>query len=293
MTPDQLEAELDRLFQLPPAEMVKARNALADQLRKLGDKAAAARVKSLVRPTPAAWALNRLHVEEPALLERAHLETERVRALHADQALDPMALRQAISAQRAAVAALVAAAERCCAAGDVPYGLTHQRKLLSTVQGFLAGVGDERPGRMTRDLEPAGFAAVQVVASSAAPATQQKPLGSVDSQKSLVREAEAQALSSAHKELERQQERAQLAHAQVLRCKAEHLASQATQQALAQRILEAEQALIELREQQQHNDSTLHACSAALIQALAEAARADEARAEARQTLQELEGEAS
>ena len=50
----------DELFELDPEEFVAARDALARRLRGEGDKAAAATVKGLRRPTVAAWALNQL-----------------------------------------------------------------------------------------------------------------------------------------------------------------------------------------------------------------------------------------
>lgn len=51
------EREVDRLYELPPREFVAARDELSKRLRAT-DRDAADRVRSLTRPTKAAWALN-------------------------------------------------------------------------------------------------------------------------------------------------------------------------------------------------------------------------------------------
>jgi hypothetical protein len=157
---DPLEAEIDRLYQLPPGELVDARNALADQLRKSGDKPAAARIKALKRPTPGAWALNQVHYRHHELLARAHDQTAQLQRLHADAGLDRQQLAAAVAAQRAALQAVVDAAMRCCESADVQAGPGQQRKVYASLQAWLAGGGDEAPGRMTHDIEPSGFEAM-------------------------------------------------------------------------------------------------------------------------------------
>jgi hypothetical protein len=57
---------VDRLFALPPEEFVAARDALAQQLRAEGDRARAAEVRALRRPTVAAWAVNQVARRRPA-----------------------------------------------------------------------------------------------------------------------------------------------------------------------------------------------------------------------------------
>ena len=55
-----VEAEIDRLFELSPERFVAERDATAKRLRSGGDVEAAARVTKLRRPTVAAWALDQL-----------------------------------------------------------------------------------------------------------------------------------------------------------------------------------------------------------------------------------------
>ncbi len=157
---DSLDSELDALFQLPPAAMVEARNALADKLKKAGDREGAARIKSLKRPTPGAWALNQVHFQHPALLERARAQVGRLRELHATNGVQQSQLKAAAEAQRMAIQAVVDAAGRCLGDAGLTSGPPLERKLFTTVQGWLGGSGDEAPGRMTHDLEPSGFEAL-------------------------------------------------------------------------------------------------------------------------------------
>src|SRR5258708_35559787 len=51
-----LEADIDRLYQLPPDQFTAARNALAK-----GAGAEAPRIRALVKPPIAAWAVNQLY----------------------------------------------------------------------------------------------------------------------------------------------------------------------------------------------------------------------------------------
>jgi hypothetical protein len=160
---DPLSAELDALFQAAPSAMVEARNALADRLRKAGDKAGAARVKALKRPAPAAWALNQVHFCDAALLDEARAATEQVRALHARDAVEPRALVAAHETQREATKAVLDAAFAHCQAAGVPSSVAHQRRLLATLQALLTGAGSEGAGRLTKELDPSGFDAIESV----------------------------------------------------------------------------------------------------------------------------------
>jgi hypothetical protein len=63
--PGDVEAEIDRLFELPPEQFVTERDAAAKRLRASGDTAGAAAVARLRRPTVAAWALDQLARRRP------------------------------------------------------------------------------------------------------------------------------------------------------------------------------------------------------------------------------------
>ncbi|MFE5284025.1 hypothetical protein ACFRAQ_03510 [Nocardia sp. NPDC056611] len=86
MTLDQVVAEL---YGLPPAEFVAARTERVRQARDAGDKALAAAIGKLRRPTVAAWALNLLSREASddvrALLEVGDALRDAQRRLSAEQ----------------------------------------------------------------------------------------------------------------------------------------------------------------------------------------------------------------
>jgi hypothetical protein len=87
-----VEAGIQALFELDPADFVAARDDLAKRLRQAGAKEPATAVKGLRRPTVVAWAVNLLARREGGLVEDL---------LEAGRALDE-AQRQAISGKGAA-----------------------------------------------------------------------------------------------------------------------------------------------------------------------------------------------
>jgi hypothetical protein len=109
---EPIDAELDLLFQQPPAAHVEARNALAERLRESGSRAQAERVKKIKRPALAAWAINQLHFARSDLLQAAQDAAAALRALHARDGVGPSELSAAVMAQRRAVQAAVDAAVR-------------------------------------------------------------------------------------------------------------------------------------------------------------------------------------
>src|SRR5688500_1536138 len=73
---NDLEENLAALFAVPPEKFMETREALAKQLKAVGDKEGAARVKAQHKPSRAAHALNRLareaRPELDALFEAGH-----------------------------------------------------------------------------------------------------------------------------------------------------------------------------------------------------------------------------
>lgn len=151
MTPEEIETQIDALYDLPPADFVAARNELAKALK--GDKSKAAEVKALVKPSVAAHALNRLvRRQRPAVDDYLEASAELARAQ-----LSPDAdFRGAASAQKQALDELVRTAGRI--AGD------DSRPLAEKVARTLRTIAvDERArqiflqGRLSSDLADAGF----------------------------------------------------------------------------------------------------------------------------------------
>jgi hypothetical protein len=104
-------ADPDDLYGLPLEEFTSARNALAKELARQGDKAASDRVKRLPKPSKTAWVLNQLARHRSGDVE-ALLEAGR-RAREAQQRAlegDASQLRAATRAEQEQINALVDAA---------------------------------------------------------------------------------------------------------------------------------------------------------------------------------------
>lgn len=167
----------DELYALDPNDFVAARNDLAKRLRKEGDKATAAEVAKLRRPTPAAWAVNQLvrrhrdDVEELVRLGEA-LRDAQDRALAGDE---PGDLRQVGRARRDAVARLGELADRLLVERGGSPG-AHAGEVAATLEAASldADAGTAvLEGRLSTELEPpSGFGALDL---TVAPAARPKP----------------------------------------------------------------------------------------------------------------------
>jgi hypothetical protein len=148
------------LYQVPLAEFVKARDALARELRDKGEADEAKRIATLRKPAAALWVANQLARAAPK--EIGALITATARARHAQAAATHGKggdeLREAMREQREALQKLShAAAAAALSAGMAP-NLALQRRVQSTVQTAAASDPEAlREGRLERELEPMGF----------------------------------------------------------------------------------------------------------------------------------------
>ena len=97
----ELDQELDRLFELPPAEFTAARNDLVRRLKKANQSDAAERVQGLRKPTIPIWALNQVARQEPKDIEALTKAADESRAAIGDG--DRERLRAATTAERDAL----------------------------------------------------------------------------------------------------------------------------------------------------------------------------------------------
>jgi hypothetical protein len=141
------------LYALPLEEFTAARNELVRQLQDAGDKESAKEVRSLRKPTLAAWAVNQLarrHADE--LRELMDLRDRLSSG-------DASSLRAASTEQRKLVAVLTDHARKILEEGGHP---STPATLESVSKSLLAGGTEaERElilaGRLTRELAPSGF----------------------------------------------------------------------------------------------------------------------------------------
>ncbi len=155
----------DPLFSLPLEEFVAARNRLAGELARSGDKEGAAAVKALAKPSLSAWAVNQVFWQERPIFDALAAAGAAVRKSDGAQ------LRSALDARRAALqAASRRAGELLAAAGSTP-SPEMLRRVSNTLEAVttLAPSPDAQPGRLTRDIDPPGFDALTDLAAAAAP----------------------------------------------------------------------------------------------------------------------------
>jgi hypothetical protein len=197
---------------------VRTRNELAKRLKKEGHAAEAEEVRRLAKPSVAAWAVNQLARRRARDLRALLDAAARLRDVQATGRGD---FAHAAAAERAAVTKLVgAAAEILSETGRRPTDATLGRvaTTLHTAAASESARADLERGRLTEELEPAGFGAL-LGAMPESPPTREDEVGRArerrsarnalaelrtraDEAGSRLREAE-RAVASAREELDR------------------------------------------------------------------------------------------
>jgi hypothetical protein len=157
------DREFDRLFALPLDEFTSARNELAKRLKADKETEAADTIRALPKPTVPAWTINQLsRVDQDgirALLEAGEaLRAAQERLLGGGDAAD--ALREATARERQAVERLSERARGVLVDAERPATAAVLDRVGTTLRA--AAVTDEgrtllETGRLTSELEPAGF----------------------------------------------------------------------------------------------------------------------------------------
>src|SRR5688572_24481635 len=142
-------ALLDELYAAPFEDFVAKRNEVATALRKGGDSQASSRVKSLAKPSLAAWVVNQLYRHEPkrfeALLESGAELREAQRAVLRGGGSE--ALKASTRTQRDLASALAARGEQILTEAGQPATAATIEKVTQTLQAVAsAGWGGADPG---------------------------------------------------------------------------------------------------------------------------------------------------
>jgi hypothetical protein len=166
------EEQLDRLYQLPLADFIGARNDLAKRLRADGDRDGAERVKKLVKPSLTAWVVNQLHFQARPRLDALLDAGEKIRTAITGGA---GAHQAAMKARREAVAELLALAAEILDGAGQALTRVHRQRLTRTLEAYASGHAEAVPGRLAEDLEPPGFDAVSDLAASLAQMPRRPP----------------------------------------------------------------------------------------------------------------------
>lgn len=160
---DELEAQIDRLYQLPLKAFTQERNALAARLHAQGRQEAAERVKSLAKPAASAWAVNQLFWASRREFDELIDASDRLRALQA-RGVTPKELRDAMRERREALGAALRRAEAALRAQGHTANADLKQRVATTLESLAAyGSGrppEIRPGRFKEDLGSPGFEAL-------------------------------------------------------------------------------------------------------------------------------------
>lgn len=161
---DDIESDVDALFQLPPSEFTAARNALAARLKKEGRAEEAAAVKALARPPMSAWTVNQLPRRHRKALEALLDAGERFRAAQAAQlAGKPGDLRRLLDERRQALTEVTARAHEILRESGHAVSPDISRRIATTLEALAAygrAPGAPAAGRLRDDLDPPGFEAL-------------------------------------------------------------------------------------------------------------------------------------
>jgi hypothetical protein len=157
-----LDAEIDRLYQLPLDEFTAARNALAKQA---GGEAG--RVRALTKPSVPAWIVNQLYWRDrkiwDALVAAAENARKVNRAVLGGKSGD---VRAANAVHDEAVDVAFKAALALVATSGHPATDATRQAIATTLRALPA---DEPPGRLTTPIQPIGFGALAGVTVAASP----------------------------------------------------------------------------------------------------------------------------
>jgi len=171
MAQGRIDDEIDRLYQLPPEAFTAARNALAKQAG-----AHAPQVRGLAKPPVAAWAVNQLFWNRRSVYDALIGASEEVRRTHAAVLGGKRGdLRTVGKTHEQAVDAALKATLAIMAESGHPATDATRQSVVTTLRAVP--VDGERPGRLSRILQPGGFEMLTGLSISGAPRTRRAAEG--------------------------------------------------------------------------------------------------------------------
>jgi hypothetical protein len=157
---DNVQEDINRLFELPLAEFTAARNALATRLKKAGRSDDAERVKSLAKPPVSAWAVNQLYWRHREAFDALIAAGKQLRTAYTLQLTKkPADTHGPSAARREALAKLLHWADLLLReAGHTPTPET-MRRITTSLEAMSAAESKAGvpAGRLTQDVSPLGF----------------------------------------------------------------------------------------------------------------------------------------
>jgi hypothetical protein len=165
-------ASIDELYQLTLAEFTAGRNALAARLRKSGRAGEADEVRSLVKPSIPAWAVNQVYWKHRPVFDRLLTAGDQLRKAQSSTLAGKSGdVRGALDSVREALSELsrLAAIELESAGHNASPGA--MRAVTATLEALSAyGTADHAPpaGRLVDEVDPPGFETLAALVPNAA-----------------------------------------------------------------------------------------------------------------------------
>ncbi len=273
------------LYQAPHESFVSKRSELSAELKGAGDKASAARLTKIPRPSISAWAVNQLWWHARSAFDELFSTAEQVRTGKA----------HASGAHRQAVSKLSARAKQLLAEHEHGGSEATLRRITLTLSALAAaGSWDpEQPGMLSKDLDPPGFEAFGIASESASesaaePATKtepaapskstkhEAPVTHSHSQSTASKQADAQAKQHAEDAAKRERERERAAEAaEKKRLAEQRIAHAAKKELLASAVRAAKSALSALEHERERAAKALKAAEHELERARAKVEAAE------------------
>jgi hypothetical protein len=242
------------LYELDPKEFTAARDRLAAELRKAGDREAAAEVKALRRPTVTAWALNQLarrHGDEVRMLVAASAEVARAQ-VEASGGGDAATFRKLTRERRELVHRLAGTAAALLDEREAGSGAGRRDALVSALESAsMDEEGGEAllAGRLATEPQPSsgfgGFLTAAATAVESAPGRRGPSRREVSSARDRAERARSAATEAADAAAAAD-ERVEAAARQLDEARARAERAHARADELAAAADEAERALSEL-----------------------------------------------
>ncbi|HET7219084.1 MAG TPA: hypothetical protein VFJ02_13600 [Vicinamibacterales bacterium] len=165
-----LDAQIDRLYQLPLDEFTAARNALAKET-------GSGEIKRLQKPPAAAWAINQVYWRRRGDYDAFSAAAAALKQAHAAVLTGKRAdLRAAGKAHEDALDTVLKAALAILADAGQPATDATKQAIASTLRAMPSQ--EDEPGRLTRTLQPGGFellAGLPIKGGKAVPPPKPKP----------------------------------------------------------------------------------------------------------------------
>lgn len=209
----KVDTEIQRLYGLPFGEFTAARNALAKELKKQGDKDASEEVASLPKPSVSAWAVNHLFTTHSEDMEELLASGERAReALRSIlSGGDPGALRDAIQEARDLANDLRDRAVEAITEETRKPGPAVVERIATNLQSLAFSPAAEpviQRGWMDVDLPPPGFEVLAGLQLAGMPKRAAKPAPKKPAPAKVGREEEQQEEERLRDRREREEEKA-------------------------------------------------------------------------------------